>query len=423
MAEIRVKGEPRDPLHHDAGLILYLNRCEGGETFTPGFNDSRTNRSSIINSTRTLPAYPYGDASWNQVVQCVSEMMAPYNIIVTDEDPGNVPHDEAVACGHPNDLGMQDGVGGVAPFSCGVINNAITYTFPEVWGNWPRGICETIAQEAAHGWGLDHEYLCADPMTYLTGCGDKSYQDIDAQCGEFSARSCQCGGSTQNSHREILSIWGASDPTPPSVTITDPLNNAAVQPGFVVRATVQDAQGVKSASLYVDGNLVQTLNVPPYTFNAPGNLGDGSHEVEVVALDNFDAEGSDQIFVIVGEPCTGDSQCGAGEACVDGRCVPGPGSPGGLGEDCDSGADCSSGLCGETSDGTKICTEQCELGADGCPSGFACQEAGGGMGVCWPGGGDGGGCCAVAGERGRPMPWTAFGLMALVAVFFLRRKR
>ena len=355
-------------------------------------------------------------------MQCASELFAPYNIQVTDVDPGNVPHDEAVVCGSPTQLGMGSNVGGVAPFSCGVIDNAITFTFPTVWGNSPRGICETIGQEAAHGWGLDHEYLCEDPMTYLFNCGDKAFRDIDAQCGEYSARSCQCGGSTQNSHREITNIWGASDPTPPDVEITEPLNNAAVQPGFVVRASASDAHGVKEVSLYVDGNLIQTVGTPPYVFNAPQSLADGSHEVEIVAVDNFDAEGSDSIFIIVGEPCSGASDCGSGEACVDGRCVPGPGSPGGLGEECQGGADCASGLCGQTSDGTKICTEQCDLGAEGCPNGFSCQSSGGDMGVCWPGGGGtSGGCCSVAGDDSAP--WTSFGLMGLVAVFFVRRKR
>jgi len=399
--------------------ILYLNPCIGGETFSPGYNDSRTNRSSIINGTRTLPQYPYGDASFNQVVQCVREIMGPFNITVVTEDPGNTPHHEAVVCGHPNDIGMQDGVGGVAPFSCGVIENAITYTFPEIYGGWTRGICETIAQEAAHGWGLDHEYLCADPMTYLNGCGDKFYQDNNAPCGEYSARSCSCGGSTQNSYQRIKAIFGASTPTPPVVAITEPVNNANVEPGFIVRADFDDNDGVKNAALYVDDQLAMMLDTPPFVFNAPSSMSDGSHEIKVVAHDLFDAEGSDSIYVIVGEPCGGSDDCDSGQACVDGRCVPGPGTPGGLGETCTNGDECASGLCGTDADGDQLCTEPCDPAADACPGGFECRSAGEG-GVCWPGTGGGGGCDVGRSDR---LPPGFLALLGLVALALLARRR
>lgn len=80
------------PVAQDGGgsLILYLNRCEGGETVTPGQNDSRNNRSSIVDRTRQLPPYPYGDASWQQMVDCVREIYAFSGVMVTDVDPGNI---------------------------------------------------------------------------------------------------------------------------------------------------------------------------------------------------------------------------------------------------------------------------------------------------------------------------------------------
>jgi MYXO-CTERM domain-containing protein len=422
MADIRIIDDTHPAPTAHGSHTLYINPCWGGETFSPGYNDSRTNRSSIISGSRNLPQYPYGEASYNQVVACVREIMAPFNLEVVSTDPGNTPHHEAVLCGHPNDLGMGGGVGGVAPFSCGVIENAITYTFPEVYGGHVRGMCETIAQEAAHGWGLDHEYLCEDPMTYLGGCGNKSYQDVDARCGEGSPRNCECGGATQNSFRRILATFGSATPTPPSVTITEPLPNAQVEAGFVVQVDLQDDQGIDVASLFVDGDLVQTVATSPFVFNGPADLADGTHTVEVRATDIYGAEGSDEIYVIVGEPCGGNDDCADGEACVDGRCVPGPGTDGGLGEPCQSGADCASGLCGTASDGTKACTEPCDPAADGCPGGFECRTAGEG-GVCWASDGDGGvgGVCGCAlGAEQSPA-----GILLLVAGvgLILRRRR
>jgi hypothetical protein len=113
---------------------------------------------------------------------------------------------------------MPFGVGGVAPFTCGLIPTAVVYAFADVYGGDNQGICETVAQEVSHAFGLDHEFLCEDPMTYLSGCGAKTFQDQAASCGEFEPRECSCGGSSQNSVQQMLQTIGASDGTvvPPS---------------------------------------------------------------------------------------------------------------------------------------------------------------------------------------------------------------
>ena len=106
---------------------------------------------------------------------------------------------------------------------------------------------------------------------------------------------------------------------------------------------------------------------------------------------------------------------------VDGRCVAGPGTPGGLGEVCEDGDECDSGLCANDSV-IEICTEICDPAEQGCPDGFSCSAAGD-QGVCWPsadGGGDGGGCL-VTGQRG-PSPWPIV-LIALSAIAILNRRR
>jgi len=418
MASIRQADDPV-PANGNGGLLLYLNRCEGGATFQPGFNDSRTNRSSIVNRTVSLPEYPYGEASWNEVVDCVRELFRPFDVQIVTEDPGpGVAHDEAVVCGHPRQINMEDGVGGVAPFACGIIDNAITFTFPETWGNSPRNICETIGQEAAHAWGLDHEYLCADPMTYLFNCGDKAFQDIDAPCGEYNERQCRCGGSRQNSFRRILSAWGPAERTPPEVTITKPKNNAQVKAGFPIHADVVDDDGVVSVAVEVDGIEVTSSTLAPWTFNAPDNIAEGGHEVVVKATDKLGTTGSAKVFVIVGEPCTRDTDCGDGDGCVDGRCVP-VGNEGGLGDECAGGDECASNLCGEDGAGNKYCTVECDLEAGMCPAGVECQNAGAG-GVCWPSEGGGGGCTL---SRRDGASWAGLTLLALFLALRPRRRR
>jgi hypothetical protein len=160
-------------------------------------------------------------------VSCVAALYQPFGVVVTDVDPGSAPHFEAIVAGAPGEIGAS-GIGGVSPFACGVIDNAITYSFANIYGS-VQDICDTVAQESAHAFGLEHEYLCEDPMTYLTGCGAKVFQDVDAPCGELAPRDCECGGPTQNSFQVLTDVFdgqgeddttgtGEVDPADPGAT-------------------------------------------------------------------------------------------------------------------------------------------------------------------------------------------------------------
>lgn len=269
--------------------ILYLNRCNGGATITAGWpDDNQLDRSGILGGTVNFPPYPYGDDSWAQVVEHTKQIYAPFGIHVTDVDPSPTPHDEAIVCGSGGMAGF-GGAGGVAPFTCDVIPDPITFTFPESLGNDPRTIAEVIAQESAHAWGLEHEYKCEDPMTYLSGCGDKTFQDGNYQCGEYSPRACDCGGATQNSYQYIMSLFGPSVPDvqAPTATIVAPHDGETFSVGdsFDVAVEVADDNEVVRVSLYLDGALSsEDMSVPfgPWpVIDAP----EGAYEFYIVATD------------------------------------------------------------------------------------------------------------------------------------------
>ncbi|MBA2538440.1 MAG: hypothetical protein H0V17_02290 [Deltaproteobacteria bacterium] len=45
-------------------------------------------------------------------------------------------------------------------------------------------------------------------MTFLSGCGEKSFTDAEVPCGESEARACNCGGNTQNSYAYLADLLG-----------------------------------------------------------------------------------------------------------------------------------------------------------------------------------------------------------------------
>ncbi|MCP4448351.1 MAG: hypothetical protein GY811_23875 [Myxococcales bacterium] len=399
--------------------VIYLNGCFGsGCDFSPGNESSIENTSSLIDAPRHVPPFSGGQMQWDAIVDCVRDTYKPFDIEITDQDPGNEPHFEAIVAGEASDIGMVGLIGGLAPFLCGeTINNAITFSFAALVDNDVAETCWVIAQETAHAFGLDHEYLCSDPMSYLRSCDyNKRFQDEDAPCGEFGERECSCGGPTQNSYRRLLEHFGPGVATPPTVAIDSPANGDEVEAGFIVRTRASDNLRVDRVELRVNSVIVGVSESEPYIFNVPETISDGRLRLEVTAYDNYDYQGAAIIEVIQGEPCDNPGDCAGLETCVSGRCVPGPDAEDGLGQQCLEAADCASGRCG-TSKSTSVCTEVCN-GACTCPSGFGCRTTDDGS-ECWPGYDDNGGCSTgVQGGAGGLATW----FLAALLLFLCRRR-
>jgi hypothetical protein len=176
--------------------VIYLNHH--GTTLHPGANDSATQTSSIVTEETTVGGWDIDPGSWDQLVGCVQDMYRRWDVQVTDQDPGaGVAHIEALIGGSPLDLGLPDNVAGISPFTedCGVVERSIVFTFTDILDDNPQLVCEIISQEIAHSFGLDHEMLAEDPMTYLDYAGPRSFQDSMAHCGEFDQRDCGINGN------------------------------------------------------------------------------------------------------------------------------------------------------------------------------------------------------------------------------------
>ena len=407
--------------------ILFVNWCDGNCIIKAGQDNSRTNTSSIVRQTRTISPYVGGANLRSQILGCVRNAYSRFNITVTDVEPGNVPHFEAIAAGTPTQAGFSNGVAGVSPFTCGVIPNAITFNFLNLNPNDVLDACWTIAQESSHAFGLSHEFDGRDYMTYNPQPAAKSFVDQSLCIGTSGccqpAQECQCGPNMQNSYQKIFTLFGGANPTPPTVSFNQPRANAAVRGGFPIEVTASDNNGVAQVQVLIDDAPYTNLNTSPFVTNGPMTLTDGTHTLTAIAVDTQGADARTTITVLVGSGCESADDCtasGDGQVCVDGRCVPGENVTGGLGTECVGGGDCASGQCA-AKDGQQLCTEACDPSSEGCPGGYTCLSNGAGGGLCWPG--EAAACLGCSTNKNDPTMPIGFGLVVAGLVVRRRRKR
>lgn len=417
--------------------ILYVNGCwDGGCTLTPGDDNAITNSTSLIEQASVLSEFDKGQEFWDATIECVRTVYKPYNIQIVTEDPGAVPHHEAIAAGHAAEVNWQ-GALGVAPSICDPRNNVISFSFAndhDGLANNPLHLCWTIAQESAHAYGLEHAYDCSDAMTYLNGCMPKMFRDKNIQCQDSMippnpVPQCRCGGSAQNSHKWLIALFGPGEGADaPVVTFTTPAANASVMNGFPIQVETDDIRGTNRAELYLNGWPIDTQEVEDdtYTFRAPMDFSDGVIHIEVRVYNDVGIEGVATRTVTKGSPCGSNADCKDGvEECTDGACIFVPGT-GAKGDPCEDSYDCASMLCG-TLGGESYCTEDCNpFDETSCGDGFDCLNTNASEGVCWPAGDDGetGGCCSVAPSKRRvPVAPLLLTLLVGAALVLSRRRR
>ncbi|CAN5180199.1 hypothetical protein BH11MYX1_BH11MYX1_23050 [soil metagenome] len=277
--------------HRAASRLIYLNRR--GASLRPGINDSRAQTSSVVPHPIDTASWAVTDDDWATTTSCLNELWARFDVEFTDRDPGDVPHLEALFGGSPTDYGLASNLTGVSPFAadCGVIENSIVFTFTDNLPNDPRRVCEVMAQELGHSYGLDHELLASEVMSQLADGQARSFRDQDVACGESQAR--PCGSSTapcratQNSVQLLRARLGdfGGDDLAPSIVFGSPAANATVAPGFAIAVAASDDVAVASLSLSLGGQPLATTSQPTLAWASDPQLAPGLYTFHVEAVD------------------------------------------------------------------------------------------------------------------------------------------
>lgn len=205
-------------LHADPEPVTVVMQRHGG-TIVAGEDDSRLARSSSLANrgigSVDLTGFRGNDKQWVQLMQCVRDRYAAYNVDIVDAPPAKGDYVVAMIGDQSSKLDLPKTVGGLAPHNGSVISDAVVFVFQ------PRGakvddLCQTTAHEIGHALGLDHTRLCSDVMSYES-CGAKRFRDESARCGEWEDRDCDDGASHQSSDAVLARAVGyreGHEPTP-----------------------------------------------------------------------------------------------------------------------------------------------------------------------------------------------------------------
>lgn len=194
-----------------AATQVYVNRCSGGCSFSPGPNNSVANTTPLVDQTRVISEFAHGNAVFDATVACITSGLAAYDIQVVTTDPSPTPHSELVLAGASTQMGLPSGVWAVAPSTCSYVPNAPAFIFANTFPADAQRLCWIGMQQLGFMAGLEHLFYCPDVMSTIEGCSGRSFQNRDSACGTTSPTQCQCGGTSRNSHAVMSSVFGAGE--------------------------------------------------------------------------------------------------------------------------------------------------------------------------------------------------------------------
>lgn len=283
--------------------VIYLNNCKpNGCTIHAGVTDATTDTSDIPGQTSTVMAFDQSPAVWSDVLTCMRGVMAPFDVLVTDQRPASGDFFEVVVAGSSVNLGLSAGILADSDTACTGVGSCVQYVPNElafVFANAApfdadaNAICDTAAQALGVGWALDFVLDAADVMHSNAPTGIRGFHDAEACGGDCTGSTSlfgeTCSGTgptathvcigngagTQDEAQTVLALFGSA----PAVSITAPASGATVESGFSIETTCTSGSGVQNVTVAIDSSNQVTLTAPPYTTTAPATLAAGPHSI------------------------------------------------------------------------------------------------------------------------------------------------
>ena len=291
---------PPSAAGHAKANTFFLNY--DGVTLKKGNQDNSATNTTVFNQFAAT-YQPYGAGNKRAAsLQAVKADWLKYDVTITDVRPNSGLYTMCV--NSPTNV-IGQGVLGVAPLDC-FDNMAanIVLAFHSANDQFSATTqATTMSQEIAHAYGLEHVNQPNDIMNPYNAGGDPSFLDQCLQldgggnpimCGQQHQQFCNNG--QQNSHAELVWLFGLSEPDlePPTVTITSPKHgDQLVAPATVtVVAEAADNDAIAEVNLYIDGDDVNAPDTTvPYQW-VDAVFPEGTYCLVARALDDSQNEGS-----------------------------------------------------------------------------------------------------------------------------------
>jgi hypothetical protein len=194
--------------------VLYLNFSDGQETVTRADIDNALQNRTVMGSVAKFPTFAWpgmeDEATRRALVRDlagrINDAFLPYNVVVTTRRPKGGAYTMVMIGGNPALFSLDARVAGIAYMDCD--NHQATnvvFAFPSTLGSSVHGLFATIAQEAAHAFGLQHSADPDDLMYPRVDVTQRGFIDRDSPVASPNL----CGPQTQNSHQLLLKLLGA----------------------------------------------------------------------------------------------------------------------------------------------------------------------------------------------------------------------
>ncbi len=312
LAPVRAEDRAAQP------AVLYLNFSDGTETIARAISDDASRNESIIGAVDPFPefrwqAFSSAGNTRPDVVRAIAERahraFLSFNVVLTTVRPADTPYTMVMIGGAPAVFGLPKDVAGLAPLDCGNRQPSdIVYAFSSALEGATHGLFVTIAQEAAHAYGLEHTTNRADLMFPQVVPEQSSFPEEEYPL----IGQPLCGRLTQSSHGLLVETLGAwtdgekppprgppRDTTAPVITIDEPLDGAVLPADFVVRASAEDDVGIRRVTIEAAGDHA-TLEAPPYTWFI-SRLPPGPVDITVTAIDDAGQMASATVSALVAD--------------------------------------------------------------------------------------------------------------------------